>query len=106
MSDEETAATSKVSPEEMRTAFSGSAVLSNKFYVSITESGVRIAFCEDHPFVGSAQFRTAVLLPFGDAIALSELISSLIAENVRMKSSTGKTAEEGVSRQPQGDDNG
>lgn len=73
-----------VSDEEMAVAYSGPALATNKFYVSITSGGVRIAFAEVNPQVRLPAFRTAVMLPFPDALTLAELVNRLVHENVQI----------------------
>lgn len=62
-------------------ASQGAAVLSNRFYVTLSQSGARIAFCEAFPGVAE-QFRTAVVLNYNDAIELADILKSLISANV------------------------
>ena len=63
--------TKTVSDDEMAVAYSGAAVFSNKFYVTITPAGPRIAFTEVRPGTDMPLFRTAVVLPFPDADSFS-----------------------------------
>jgi hypothetical protein len=69
----------KISSAEMLTAFSGAAVLANKFYVTLMSSGVRIAFTEQVGSEVPPQFRTSVILSFGDAILLTDLLKRMLA---------------------------
>ena len=64
-----------VSDEELRAAFSGPAVRSNKIYLSMTDSGIRIAFMEQHGTSVPPIFRLAVSVSFPDAFALRDLIA-------------------------------
>lgn len=64
-------------PEENELMFSGPAVLSNKFYVALGPVGARITFAEQSPET-SPKFRTAVVLPFQDAIELYKLLSKML----------------------------
>lgn len=64
-----------VSEEDLRAAFSGPAVRSNKIFLSMTEGGVRLAFMEQHGDVVLPVFRAAVLLSFQDALSLRDLIA-------------------------------
>lgn len=84
MTDSPTIESRSVSNDEMEIAYAGPALLANKFYVSINPAGVRIAFAELHPQLNSPVFRTAVLLPFPDALALLQITSELIEKNVKM----------------------
>lgn len=70
-----------VSDDELAIAYSGPAVLANKFYVTLTPAGPRIAFTEVHGDQ-KPQFRTAVVLPHPDAVALYELLGRMLKENV------------------------
>lgn len=73
-----------VSEEEMRTIFSGPALAANKIYVTVSPAGVRLTFCEQWGKVVPATFRTAVLMSFPDAIALSDLLARQL-ENVTIE---------------------
>jgi hypothetical protein len=66
--------TTEISAAELPVAFSGSAVNSNKFYVTGLSNGMRIAFCEGVPDI-PVQFRTAVMLAYPDAISLRDLLT-------------------------------
>lgn len=70
--------------EELDVAYAGPAILANKFYVSITAGGARIAFCELQKAGTMPIFRSAIVVPFPDAIALADLIKDLISKNVHM----------------------
>ena len=74
------AAPASVPDEELRGAFSGAAVRSNKIYLSITDSGVRIAFMEQHGNAVPPIFRSAVILSFADAFSLRDLIARQLAQ--------------------------
>jgi hypothetical protein len=70
--------TQPVTNSELDIAFSGPAIASNRFFVTVGPT-VRIAFCEQlGPNIGP-KFRTAVSLPAQDAIALAELLKQLLA---------------------------
>jgi hypothetical protein len=73
-------------------ASSGPAILSNRFYVTLSQSGTRIAFCESIPGVDE-QFRTAVVLNFNDALELANLLKSLISANVVFSGTESPKAE-------------
>lgn len=83
--DEQTTQVQEVGDDEMRIAFAGPAVFSNRFFITLTQSGVRVAFAEqqggDLPV-----FRTGVILGFSDALALSGLIKELMDRHVRIES--------------------
>jgi hypothetical protein len=70
--------TLSVSNTELSVAFSGPAVASNRFFVTLGPVAVRIAFCEQNgPEIGP-NFRTAVSLPIPEALALMELLQRLL----------------------------
>jgi hypothetical protein len=69
-----------VKNEEMLMAFSGPALAVNRFIITIGIHGVRIAFAEQSPDGPPAQFRTAVMLPFPDAINFYKLLQDLLKE--------------------------
>lgn len=64
-----------VSDEDLQKAFSGPAFVSNRMFASTTGAGLRIAFMEEHGTKVPPIFRTAVLLPFINAIALRDLLN-------------------------------
>jgi len=65
----------EVPDTEIVTSFSGPALHANKILISNLPSGVRIAFLEALADQVQPLFRTAVLLGFGDAIALRDLLN-------------------------------
>lgn len=65
--------------EDVRTAFSGPALASNRFFLSLVGSGVRIAFTEQHGKIVGPQFRTAVMISLEDAFALRDLLTSQLS---------------------------
>lgn len=69
----------KPTDEELEVAWNGPALNSNRFYVNIG-ANVRIAFCEQMNADKAPQFRTAVVLSHQDAIALSDLLKTMLAE--------------------------
>ena len=67
-------ATAKVATaQEVLIAGGGPAIFANRFYVTLTPAGVRIAFAEQLEGALPA-FRTAILLPFQDAIGLAKIL--------------------------------
>lgn len=64
----------KVSDDELRAAFTGPAVNSNKMYLSMMSAGARISFMEQHGDAVSPTFRTAVILSIQDALQLRDLL--------------------------------
>jgi hypothetical protein len=67
-----------VTGAELEIAFSGSAIASNRFFITVGPT-VRIAFCEQLGEEVGPKFRTAVSLPIQDAIALVEVLQKLLA---------------------------
>jgi hypothetical protein len=67
------------SQDELRIAHSGAALLANKFYVSVGNSGVRIAFAEAYSPEEEPLFRSAVILPIMDAVGLYKLLQEVVA---------------------------
>jgi hypothetical protein len=70
--------TVRVSPEDLRVAYAGPAVLSNKIFATNTLAGMRLAFAEllgDQPPV----FRMAVLISYPDAVNLRDLLTRQLA---------------------------
>jgi hypothetical protein len=64
--------------ELQNVAFSGPAVLVNRFFVSIVPSGVRIAFAEQNGPQKSVLFRTAVTMSIQDGISLYQVVHGLL----------------------------
>jgi hypothetical protein len=67
-----------VSVVELGIAYSGPATLVNRFYVTIGEHGVRIAFAERTADGRFLHFRSAVVLSFTDAIQLKAVLGRLL----------------------------
>lgn len=61
-------------------ASDGPAQLSNRFFINLGPTGVRIAFAEQFGQNNPPSFRTAVVLPFDDALELAKLLESLLAK--------------------------
>lgn len=70
----------KSDTDESIPAFSGPAVLSNRFFISLGDSGVRIAFCEKWSPESPTVFRTAVTMGFQDTIALKNLLQTMLTD--------------------------
>jgi hypothetical protein len=66
--------------EELEIAFSGPAIAANKVYATRTNAGLRLAFTEQRNPTAAPIFRTAVLMPFQDAIGLRDLLSRLLRD--------------------------
>lgn len=65
-----------VSAEEMALSYSGPAIVSNKFYIAVGPTGVRVTFAEGQN--GAFHFRSAIMLSFQDAIALKDILGELL----------------------------
>lgn len=65
---------SEILDGELLESFSGPAVLANRIFLTITGSGARLSFMEQHGDKVPPQFRTAVILSFEDALALRDLL--------------------------------
>lgn len=65
--------------KDIELAFSGPAVLANRFFVSLGPHGVRIAFVEQGPNTAS-NFRTAVALSMQDAMGLYRVLRDMLKE--------------------------
>ncbi len=70
------------SPDELRVAFNGPAVLANKVFVTPTTAGARIAFIEKSS-AEAGEFRAAVVLPYDQVEALVEILKKMLGEYVR-----------------------
>ena len=84
MSDSESLKPVEVQPvnvQEMEVSMSGPAVYVNKFIISISPAGTRIAFAEQGPDMPPV-FRSAVLLNLADSFALAGLLKQLLDQNV------------------------
>lgn len=83
-----------VSDEELRVAFSGAAISSNKIYVTLTGAGARITFMEQLGEVVTPVFRTAVVLSYPDALALRDVLTRTLKDvEVALKSATSGAEE-------------
>lgn len=69
-----------LSAEETEVAYNGPAVSSNRCLVNIGPQGVRIAFVEQFSDQKPPKFRTAVVMPPQDAIAMKNLLSVMLKE--------------------------
>jgi hypothetical protein len=75
---EEDRAPRDVPPEEVAAAFSGPAVLANKFYLTTMPAGARLAFCEQRQTSSLPEFRAAVIISVQDAVELMHLLNRMI----------------------------
>ncbi len=73
----------QVSSLEMEIAQSGPAIYSNRFFITISNAGTRIAFAEAGPDMPPV-FRSAVLLSHADTYALAGLLKDLLDKSVTM----------------------
>lgn len=81
--------------EEHSASYTVPAPYVNRFWASLTQSGMRISFAEVPPS-GQAHFRSAVLLAYDDALALSTLINEMIKTHVKFYPAQGSEGD-GVS---------
>jgi hypothetical protein len=81
---------SSVTPVELNAAFSGPAVLANRFFITKIGSLVRISFTEEPPNSGPI-FRTAVVLSQQDANDLAAVISGLLGADKQSDNPSGNT---------------
>lgn len=75
---EQPPARAPVSDEEMRIAFGAPALYSNRFFVTVQNGFVRMAFCEQEPTTGVLLPRSALCLQGHDAIALRRLLEEML----------------------------
>lgn len=73
----------EVSEQELTIAFDGPATAVNKFYITITEMGVRIGFTEQFGEAVKPKFRAAVAMSFTDAQGLADLLHKMLEKHVR-----------------------
>ncbi len=71
--------TRELTPKEMKVAYDGPAFAANRCIISISPAGVRIAFTEQ-PDEDAPEFRTAVMLPFVDAISLKNVLIRVLSD--------------------------
>ena len=69
-----------VTEEDLAVAFSGPAPIANRFFITTTAHGVRIAFAEQSAPGKILSFRTAVALGVEDAISLYKLLQGMLKE--------------------------
>jgi len=74
-----TAGLKPVSPEETEVSFHGPAFMANRFFIHVGPSAVRISFAEQSGPDAKPFFRTAVAMPFQDAIQLVKVLGTLMA---------------------------
>lgn len=69
-----------VSVDQLKVAFGGPALASNRFFVTLGPGGMRLAFCEEYATGHPAEFRTAVILSVQDAISLKRVMTELLKD--------------------------
>ena len=74
---------------ELEVAFSGPALATNQFFVSIGVDAMRLAFAERHGPDMKPKFRTAVIMSIPAAMKLCDLL------NRKLKKVTGESAASG-----------
>jgi len=73
-SEPEETAKKLISDEDYKAMYSGPAVATNRFFLTITQDGARLAFMEQYGEKVPAQFRTAVSLSFANLQHLRDLL--------------------------------
>jgi len=68
-----------VAQSDIDASFAGPAILANRFFVTFTNAGMRIAFTEQSSPTAPAAFRTAAVMSMQDGIALKNLLTDLLA---------------------------
>lgn len=78
---------SNASQSDIKAAFDGAAVYTNRFIVTINNFGVRIAFIEQNSVGEEPQSKlsAAVVMTRDDAVALVELISKMLTTPTETK---------------------
>jgi hypothetical protein len=69
---------SGISEQDLDAAFSGPAILINRFIVTLHPSGARLSFWERRAPDSPPEFRASVLLSYQDAIELSKLLTRML----------------------------
>ena len=69
-----------VTDEQLKVAFSGPSYAANKFFITIGQSGVRMAFTEMTPNSEDVSFRTSVTMHPLDAIQLRRVLSVMLKD--------------------------
>lgn len=72
---------SAASPIEAAASLDVPAVLANRFVLTVSNSGMRIAFAETQPGA-DLKFRSAVVLNFHDALSLANVLQEMISQHV------------------------
>lgn len=70
----------QVTPEQLKIAYSGPSFASDKFIVTIGQTGVRIAFGENTPDSQDMNLRTSVTMHPLDAIRLRRLLTAMLKQ--------------------------
>lgn len=96
-----------VSEDELRSSFLGPAIFSNKFYVTNGPAGMRLSFMEGLLPTVQPIFRAAVLISYGDAIALRDVLTKQLADiepQIKEAERAAMATAEGAIRQGRDDD--
>ena len=83
---------------EVEVSLSGPAILSNRFFVIVGPTGVRITFAEQFGPETQPAYRTAVVLAHQDAIELAALLKTMtkpIEEQLARQAASAKPAGNG-----------
>lgn len=64
---------------ELKAAFDGPALASNRFFITVGENGVRLAFTEQWKDGEPPIFRCATIISIQDAIQFRNLLSNMLA---------------------------
>ncbi|HEX9808384.1 MAG TPA: hypothetical protein VGC25_02100 [Alphaproteobacteria bacterium] len=84
----------EVTEDELKAAFGGPAIHSNKVYVSLLPMGARLAFMEQLREKVPPTFRAAVFLNIPDVLALRDLLNRIL-KNVTLEIVTKPKQEDG-----------
>jgi hypothetical protein len=85
-----------VSQSEVQLAFSGPALVCDRFVITSHSGGMRIAFLERDPSGAPPQFRAAVMLSYSDALELRKLLETMLKPiEAQIVEAVGKTSGSG-----------
>lgn len=80
-----------LSKNELEISFSGPALATNRFFVSISPAGMRVAFAEQHSADMEPKFRTAIIMSIQDALAMRDLLNNMLKNVSTESASAGHT---------------
>jgi len=83
-----------VSDAELEAVFQGPALASNRFFVTISPGGVRLAFMEEWKVGEPPMFRCAAMLSHQDAVLLKDLLVRQLRQ-IEEKSAAAKQEDGG-----------